>query len=98
MNCAPSQAMSGRFLWVSSVADSIKGFSKVQADNTHRLFSSTVWHTAKERDQVGQARPAFHKSVLAGPNPLVVWHELHDTLKITCSITFPGTEVRLMGL
>jgi len=39
-----------------------------------------VGHLIKERDEVGQAGPAFHESVLAGPNSQVVpkslcWHE-----------------------
>ena len=31
-------------------------------------------HLVTEGDQVGQAGPAFHESMLAGPDPLVVLH------------------------
>ena len=35
-------------------------------------------HSIIEGDQVGQARPAFHELMLAGPDPLIVPRMLYD--------------------
>ena len=52
-----------------------KVLTKVQVDNIHSLsFILWVGHLVIERDQVGQAGPAFCEPMLAGPDPLVVLH------------------------
>jgi len=57
------------------VRNSVKGLTKVQVDNIHRLsVIHKAGYLAIEGDQVGQAGPAFHESMLAGPDPLVVLH------------------------
>ena len=57
------------------MGDSVKGFTKVQADNIHSLsLTYYMGHPVIGGDQVGRAGPAFHEAMLAGPDPLVVLH------------------------
>jgi len=56
------------------VGNSVKGLTKVQVDNIHTLsLIHQVGHLVIEADQVGQAGPAFHEPMLAGPDPLIVF-------------------------
>jgi len=55
------------------VGNSVKGLTKVQVDNIHSLsFIREACHLVTEGDNLGQAGPAFHESMLAGPDPLIV--------------------------
>ncbi|KAK4827864.1 hypothetical protein QYF61_022014 [Mycteria americana] len=66
---APIPAMSRQFLQENAVGDSVKGFTKVQVDNIHSLsLIHYGGHLVTEGDQVGQAGPAFHEPMLAGPD------------------------------
>ena len=57
------------------MGDSVKGFTKVWAENIHSLsLIHWVGHQVIEGDQVGQAGPAFREPTLAGPDPLAVLH------------------------
>ena len=92
MGCQPLQE--------NTVGDSVKGFTEVKVDyiNSLSLIHQTG-HLIIELDHVGQAGPAFHEPVLAGPDLLVVLCTCCViSLTMMCSITFPGTEVRLTGL
>ena len=46
-------------------------------------------YRAVEGDEVGQARPAFHEPVLAGPDPLDAMHVLCDLTKDDLLHNFP---------
>jgi len=52
------------------VGDSIKGFAEVEVDyvNSFSLINQNDYSII-EGDQVGQEGPAFHKPMLAGPDP-----------------------------
>ena len=53
----------------------VKGLIKVQVDDIDSLsLIHQVCHLVIVGDQVGQAGPAFHEPMLAGPDPLVVLH------------------------
>ncbi|KAK4831749.1 hypothetical protein QYF61_018947 [Mycteria americana] len=67
--------MSRQLLQENAVGDSVKGFTTVQVDNIYSLsLIHRVGHLVVEGDQVGQAGPAFHEPMLAGPDPLVGLH------------------------
>ena len=63
------------FLHENTVGDSVKGFAEVLVDyvNSFSLIHQSG-HLIIEGDRVGQAGRAFHESVLAGPDLLVVLH------------------------
>lgn len=89
--------MSSRFLLESAVGSGVKGFTDVRADNVHSLsLICQAGHHVIEEDQVCQAGPASHEPTLARPDLLAFLHVM--SLKMTCFMTFPGTEVRLTGL
>ena len=51
------------------MGNNLKGLSKVQVDNIHSFsLIHLVRHLDIEGDQVGQAGPAFHEPMLAGPD------------------------------
>jgi len=51
-----------------------KSFAKVQLDYIHRLsLIYQAGYLVIERDQVGQAVPAFHEPMLAGLNPSLLF-------------------------
>jgi len=55
------------------MGNTVKGLTKVQIDDIHSLFLiHKVGHLVIEGDEVGQAGPALHEPMLAGPDPLVV--------------------------
>ena len=61
------------------MGDSVKGFAEVYVDYINSL--SLVYqsgHPVIEGDEVGQARPAFHEPVLAGPDPMDAMYVLCD--------------------
>lgn len=67
--------MDRQFLQGIEVGKGVKGFNKVQVSNIHNLsLIYLVGHLIIEGDQLGQAGPAFHESLWAGPHPLVVLH------------------------
>jgi len=77
----PVQATSNQFPQENTAGDPVKGFAEVQVDYFNRL--SLIYqsgHPVEEGDEVGQARPAFHKPVLAGPDPL-------DAMQVPCDLT-----------
>ncbi|KAJ7409099.1 hypothetical protein WISP_116665 [Willisornis vidua] len=60
----------------------IKYLTRVQVDNTLSLFLIYLAvHLPIEADQVGQARPAFHKPFLALSGALVVLYVLCDDIQ-----------------
>jgi len=71
----PIQTTGSWFLQEDTVGNSVKGLSKVQVDNILSLsLIHQVGHLVIGGDWVGQAGPAFHESMLAGPESLVVLH------------------------
>ena len=76
----------------------VNGAAEVKVDYINSL--SLVYqsgHLVIEGDEVGQAQATFHEPVLAGPDSLYATCRVFSP-KMICSITFPGTEVRLTGL
>ena len=68
---------------------------KVQVDDVHSLtFIHQTGHLVIEVDQVGQAGPAFHEPMLAGPDPLVVLHMLTVLTQLT--VRFWGKDTGIM--
>ena len=58
--------MSIQFLQEDAVGKGVKVFTKVQVDDIHSLsLIQQAGHLLIERDQVSQARPAFHKLILS---------------------------------
>jgi len=67
--------MGSQFLQEDAVGNSVKGLTKVQVDNTYSLsLIHEAGHFVIDGDQVGQAGPAFHEPMLAGPDPLMILH------------------------
>ena len=71
--------MGCQLLQENAVGDSVKDFAEVYVDYINSLsFTHQVGHSVIKGDQVGQARPAFHEPMLAGPDPLIILHVLCD--------------------
>ena len=57
------------------MGDSVKGFAEVQVDYVNSIsLIDHVGHSIIEKNQVGQAGPAFHELMLAGPDSPVLLH------------------------
>ena len=55
--------------------DSVEGFAEVEVDYIRSLSHiHFVGHLVTEGDEAGQAGPALHEPMLAGPDPPVVLH------------------------
>ena len=68
--------MSNQFLQENTVGNRVKSFPKACLGRQHPQLSLIRWagHFVAEGDQVSEAGPAFHKPMLAGPDPLAVPH------------------------
>ena len=95
----PVQAMGCWLLQENTMGDSVKSFAEVQADYVNSLsLIYQAGHSVIEGDQVDQARPAFHKPMLARLDSPLSCTCLVISLKMIWSTTFPGTKVRLTCL
>ncbi|RMC17367.1 hypothetical protein DUI87_05948 [Hirundo rustica rustica] len=88
----PSNPLSSQFFQENTVGNGVKGYHEVQVDNMPLFLIHQTGHLVTE-DQVNQARPAFPKPILAGPDALLV-----PSLLMICSVTFPGINIKLAGL
>ena len=91
--------MSYQLLQGNILGDSVKGFTEVLAGYVHSLsLIHQTGHLIMEEDQVGQAGPAFHEPMLAGPDHPVVPHMLCDHTQDDLFRNLPSTEIGLKGL
>lgn len=61
--------MSSQFLEENAMGNGVKGFTRVQV-NIYSVSLTHLAHLVIGGDELSQARPAFHKLLLAGPDPL----------------------------
>ena len=81
------------------MGDHVKGLAEIWVDYMNSIYLiHHMGHLVVEGDEVGQAGLAFQEPILAVSDPPVVPHTVRDAFKMTCSVTFPGTKVRLTGL
>lgn len=78
----PAQATNCQIFQENAMRESIKGSAEDQANNTHSLFlNHQADHLVIKGDQVGEAVPVPPKSMLPGPDSLVVLYVLCNDTK-----------------